>query len=175
MPRARLPRSSRARRCASTGAGLTCGLPRVRWCRSRGCLIHNSQGQRHNGSRAHHAGVAAPFPCRSRPQTARPGGRPNRLPLDPRQPAGRGLVGLRRQPRDELLEVAREARAVAGERDALHVHAVLGAAQPPQPRVNLKPPAAQIEMAARPRRDAGGSHDGACSTSAHKATTTARP
>ena len=31
---------------------------------------------------------------------------PDRLPVDPRQPAGRGLIGLGRQPRDEVLEVA---------------------------------------------------------------------
>ncbi len=72
---------------------------------------------------------------------------PDRLPVDPRQPAGRGLVGLRRQPRDQVLEVAGEPRAVAGERDALHVRAVLGAAHPPEPGVNLQPPAPEIEMA----------------------------
>jgi hypothetical protein len=71
---------------------------------------------------------------------------PDRLPVDPHQPAGRGLVGLGRQPRDQVFEVAREARAVASERDALHVHAMLGATQPPQPGADLEPPDPQIEM-----------------------------
>jgi hypothetical protein len=35
--------------------------------------------------------------------------------------------------RDQALEVAREAGAVAGERDALHEHAMRGATQPPEP------------------------------------------
>jgi len=35
---------------------------------------------------------------------------PDRVPVDPRQPAGRGLVGLRRQPRDQVLKIAREPR-----------------------------------------------------------------
>jgi len=48
--------------------------------------------------------------------------------------------------RDEVLEVAGEAGAVAGERDALDVDAVLGAAQPPQPGVDLQPPDPEIEM-----------------------------
>ena len=71
----------------------------------------------------------------------------DRLPVDPRQPAGGGLVGLGRKPGDQVLEVAREPRAVAGERDALHVRAVLGATNPPEPGVNLQPPAPEIEMA----------------------------
>ena len=72
---------------------------------------------------------------------------PDRLPVDPRQPAGGRLVGLRRQPDDEVLEIAREPRAVTSERDALHMHAVLGATKPSQPGVNLQPPAAEIEVA----------------------------
>ena len=72
---------------------------------------------------------------------------PDRLPVDPRQPAGRRLVGLGRQPRDEILEVAGKARAAPGERDALDVHVVLRTAQPPQPGVNLQAPAAEIQMA----------------------------
>ena len=71
---------------------------------------------------------------------------PDRLPVDPRQPAGRRLVGLRRQPRDEILEVAGKARAVTSERDALDVHAMLRTAQPPQPDVNLQAPTAEIQM-----------------------------
>ena len=70
----------------------------------------------------------------------------DRLPVDPREPAGRCLVGLRHQPRDEVLEIAGEAGAVAGERDALHQRAVLGAAQPPQPGVNLQAPTAEIQV-----------------------------
>jgi hypothetical protein len=56
---------------------------------------------------------------------ARDDDRPDRLPVDPRQPARRRLVGLGRQPRDEILEVARKARAVTDQRDALDMHAVL--------------------------------------------------
>jgi len=33
---------------------------------------------------------------------------------------------------DQVLKVAGEARAVAGEQDALHMHAVLGTANPPE-------------------------------------------
>ena len=71
---------------------------------------------------------------------------PDRVPVDPRQPAGCRLVGLRRQPRHEALEVASEARAVAGERDTLDQRAVLGTAQPPEPGVDLEPPDPEIEM-----------------------------
>lgn len=71
---------------------------------------------------------------------------PDGLPVDPHQPADRGLVGPGRQPRDELLEVAREASAVAGERDALHQRPVLGTAQPPQPSADLQPPDPQVQM-----------------------------
>ena len=71
---------------------------------------------------------------------------PDRLPVDPRQPAGRGLVGLGRQPGDEVLEVAREAGAVTGERDALHAHAMFGATNPPQLGVNLQAPTAEIQV-----------------------------
>jgi len=56
---------------------------------------------------------------------------PDRLPVDPRQPARRRLVGLGRQPRDEVIEVAGEPRTVSRERDPLDVHAVLRAAHPP--------------------------------------------
>jgi hypothetical protein len=56
---------------------------------------------------------------------------PDRLPIDPRQPAGRRLIGLGRQPRDEVLKIPGEARAVTRERDALDVHAVHRATQPP--------------------------------------------
>ena len=69
----------------------------------------------------------------------------DRGPVDPRQPAGRGLVGLRCQPRDEVLEIASEPDAVTGEWDALHQRAVLGATQPPQPRMDLEPPDPEIK------------------------------
>ena len=69
---------------------------------------------------------------------------PDGLPVDPHQPAGRGLVGLGRKPGHDIVKVAREPGAVAGERHALHVRAVLGAAQPPQPAADLKPPETEI-------------------------------
>jgi len=72
---------------------------------------------------------------------------PDRVPVDPRQPAGRGLVGLRRQPRDQVLKIAREPGVGTGERDALDQRAVLGATQPPQPSVDLQAPNPEIEMA----------------------------
>lgn len=70
----------------------------------------------------------------------------DRVPDDPGQPAGRGLVGLRRQPRDQVLEIAGEPGAVTGERDALHQRTVLGATEPPQPGVHLQAPAAEIQV-----------------------------
>ena len=72
---------------------------------------------------------------------------PDRVPVDPRQPAGRGLVGLRRQPRDQVLEVAREPGAVTGERHALDQRPMLGADKPSQPRVNLEPPDPEVQVA----------------------------
>ena len=71
---------------------------------------------------------------------------PGGLPVDPYQPADRGPVGLRHQPRHQILEIPGEPGAVAGERDALHVHPVLGAAQPPQPGTDLQSPEAEIDM-----------------------------
>ena len=71
---------------------------------------------------------------------------PDRLPVDPDQPRDRHLVGLGRQPRDEVIEVARAARSMTRERDALDVHAVLGTTQLTQPRANLQPPDAEIQM-----------------------------
>ena len=72
---------------------------------------------------------------------------PDRLPIDPHQPRDRRLVGLRYQPRDEIVKVARETGAVTRERDALDMHAVLGTAQLAQRRADLKPPDAKVEMA----------------------------
>jgi hypothetical protein len=89
---------------------------------------------------------------------------PDRVPVDPGQPAGRALIGLRRQPRDQVLEITREPSAVTGERNALHVRAVLRADKPPQPSVNLQPPDPRDRDAARPSRDAACSPDAAWST-----------
>ena len=70
----------------------------------------------------------------------------DRLPVDPAS-AGRSRSCRSSSPATrQVLEVARKPRAVAGERDALHVRAVLGATQPSQPRVNLQPPAAEIQV-----------------------------
>ena len=44
----------------------------------------------------------------------------------------------------DILEVAREPGAVAGERHALHVRAVHRAARPPEPAADLEPPEAEI-------------------------------
>ena len=80
---------------------------------------------------------------------------PNGLPIDPQKPRDRGLIRLGRQPRDQIVEVAREPGAVAGKRHALHVHPVLGAAKAPQPGTDLQPPAPPRDPhAARPNRDA---------------------
>jgi hypothetical protein len=43
---------------------------------------------------------------------------PDRVPVDPGQPGGRGRVALGHQPRDEILKISGESGAVAGERDA---------------------------------------------------------
>jgi hypothetical protein len=72
---------------------------------------------------------------------------PDRVPVDPGQPAGRGLVGLGRQPRDQVIEVAGEPGTVASERHALHQGAVLGTDEPPQPAADLQPPTPEIKMA----------------------------
>ena len=71
---------------------------------------------------------------------------PDRLPIDPHQPTGRGPIGLGHQPGDQVLEVPGEAGAVPGERHALHVHTVLGTAQPSKPRVNLQSPDPEIQV-----------------------------
>ena len=71
---------------------------------------------------------------------------PDRVPVDPEHPLDRRLVGPRRQPRDQALEVARELRARPGERDALGARPVLRAPQPPAAAVDLKPPDPEIEM-----------------------------
>jgi hypothetical protein len=72
---------------------------------------------------------------------------PDGLPVHAQQPRDRRLVGLGHQPRDEIIEVAGASRAVAGKRDALDMHTMLGAAQPTQRRIDLQVPHAQIQMA----------------------------
>ena len=72
---------------------------------------------------------------------------PDGLPVDPDQPAGCGSVGLGHQPRHEVFEVAGEASAVTGERHALDQRPVLGAAQPPEPGMDLQSPDPQVQVA----------------------------
>src|SRR5450631_2061752 len=72
---------------------------------------------------------------------------PDRVPVDPGQPDGRGRVALGHQPRDEILKISGEPGAVAGERDAFHQRAVLGAAQASEPGVDLQAPDPEIEVA----------------------------
>src|SRR5680860_1502662 len=69
------------------------------------------------------------------------------VPVDPDQPADRGLVGARGKPRDELLEIAGELRAGPGERDALDADAAGRALKAPQPSPDLQPPHAEVEVA----------------------------
>ena len=71
---------------------------------------------------------------------------PDRVPVDPGQPGGRGRVALGHQPRDEILKISGESGAVAGERDAFHQRAVLGAAQASEPGVDLQAPDPEIEV-----------------------------
>ena len=70
---------------------------------------------------------------------------PDRVPVDPQHPLDRRLVGPRRQPRDQALEVARELRARPGERDALGPRPVPRAPQPPATAMDLQPPDPEIK------------------------------
>jgi hypothetical protein len=70
---------------------------------------------------------------------------PDRAPVDPDQSLERCLVGAGREPRDQALEVARELRARARERDALRVNAVRGAIKASATSADLKPPRCQIK------------------------------
>lgn len=66
-------------------------------------------------------------------------------PVDPTQPTDRGLVHARGRPCHEVLDVAGEPRAMAGEVDGLHDHPPAGSAcQPPQRRADRDPPHAQV-------------------------------
>jgi hypothetical protein len=71
----------------------------------------------------------------------------DRLPVNPYQLRDRRLVGLRRQPRGEIVEIARETGPVTRERDALDMHAVLGTAQLAQRRADLEFPDPKVQMA----------------------------
>jgi hypothetical protein len=70
-------------------------------------------------------------------------------PVDPHQPGDRALVGPGRKPRHERLEVAREVRTGARERDGLGAGAVDRAPQPPQLCMNLQAPHAEVQVPPR--------------------------
>ena len=72
---------------------------------------------------------------------------PDGVPVDPRQPLDRGLLGPGRQPRDELLEIAGEPARVSGERNALDPDAVLRALQAAKLGAELEPPDAEVQVA----------------------------
>jgi hypothetical protein len=72
---------------------------------------------------------------------------PDGGPVDAQHPLDRRLVGARGKPGRQVLEVARQARAVTRERHALDADAVLRADQPAQPRADLQAPDAEVEMA----------------------------
>ena len=71
---------------------------------------------------------------------------PDGVPIDPQHPLDRRLVGPRREPREQALEIARELRPRAGERHPLGTRPVLRAPQPAAPAVNLQPPDPEIKM-----------------------------
>ena len=71
----------------------------------------------------------------------------DRVPVDPEHPLDRRLVSPRRQPCGQALEIARELRSWAGERNALGARSMLRAPQPPAPAVDLEAPDPEIQMA----------------------------
>ncbi len=71
---------------------------------------------------------------------------PGGVPVDAGVAADRGLVHLRGQPGDEVVEVSGEPGAGAGERHRLGTHPVDGTAQAAQLRVDLDPPSAEVEV-----------------------------
>jgi hypothetical protein len=78
---------------------------------------------------------------------------PDRAPRHPTEPRDRGLVGAGRQPRHQVIEVAGQMRARAGERDRLGDDTVDRATQPTELRVDPDPPHPHIEVAPhRPTR-----------------------
>jgi len=79
----------------------------------------------------------------------------NGSPRHPTQPGDRRLVHPRRQPRDEVVEVAGQVRARAGERDRFDDDPVGRARQPPQGGLDLDRPRAQVEVSPRRRARPG--------------------
>jgi hypothetical protein len=69
---------------------------------------------------------------------------PDRRPIDPDQPTRSGLIGLHRQPRHQVLEIAGKPSTRTSERDMLDKYPVLRAAQPPQPTTDLQTPNSEI-------------------------------
>ena len=77
---------------------------------------------------------------------------PDRVPADPQQPGDRRERHLLRQPRDDVLEVARVVRARPRPRHRLQPHAAVTAAQ--QPQLALDPAAAGAQIEVPPALDA---------------------
>lgn len=71
---------------------------------------------------------------------------PHGRPVDPHQPTGRRLIGLGRQPRHQVVEVAGEPGQRPRERNRLDADPVLRAAQPSQPAADHQPPHPEIQM-----------------------------
>jgi hypothetical protein len=71
----------------------------------------------------------------------------DRAPRDPQQLRDRGLVGPGRQPRHQILDIAREPRAGTGEVHALDHDAMGGTAEPSQPRSDLELERTEIKVA----------------------------
>ena len=72
---------------------------------------------------------------------------PDRLPADSHQPGDLRLVHLLRQPGDQVVEVARVARAAARPLHVLGQIAAARAVQPSEPAFDHAPHAAHVEMA----------------------------
>ena len=70
----------------------------------------------------------------------------DRLPADPHQPRHLRLAHLLRQPRGQIVEVARVARSAARPLDHLGQITAARAVQPAQPALDLGPQAARVEM-----------------------------
>jgi hypothetical protein len=71
---------------------------------------------------------------------------PDRLPIDPEHPRDRRLVGTGHKPRDEIVEIAGEPRAVPRERNTLDMHPMLRTAQSPQARADIESPHPEIQV-----------------------------
>jgi hypothetical protein len=72
---------------------------------------------------------------------------PDGVPADPEQPRDRGLGHLLRQPRDDVLEVARVMGARPGPRHRLHAHCAGLTAQQPQLALDHAAVGAEVEVA----------------------------